>query len=105
MRTNTTPLKSIRKYCLWCTNGQALEVKLCPSTDCVLFPLRFGRGKKGILSLGSIKKRCRECGEGTTQAVRKCEIQDCSLYAYRLGHNPARKGLGGKGVENFKKGS
>ena len=70
----TTPLKAIRIYCLWCGNGSALEVKECPSKDCVLYPLRFGRGKKGILSLKTIKERCRDCGEGTAQAVNKCEF-------------------------------
>ena len=38
----TSPLKAIRKNCLDC-NGTALEVKLCPCTDCALWPFRFGK--------------------------------------------------------------
>ena len=41
------PLKSVRKYCLWCMNEQSSEVKLCPSKDCPLFEFRFGKRKKG----------------------------------------------------------
>ena len=39
---NTSPLKSIRQKCLDC-NGTANEVKLCPCTDCALWPFRFGK--------------------------------------------------------------
>lgn len=39
----TTPLKAIREKCLDCCCGQANEVKLCPCTDCALFPYRFGK--------------------------------------------------------------
>ena len=40
------------------------------------------------------------CGQITE--VRYCPCEDCALYEYRMGHNPARKGLGGKfkGVES-----
>jgi hypothetical protein len=36
-----SPLKTIRAHCLSC-NGSANEVKLCPCTDCKLYPYRFG---------------------------------------------------------------
>ena len=36
-------LKKIRNYCLWCCNGQWLEVKLCPSLKCPLWVYRFGK--------------------------------------------------------------
>jgi len=101
-----TPLTSIRKYCLWCCCNQTNEVNLCTCSDCPLFNLRFGKGFKGINVLKAIKARCLGCGEGTSQAVKKCEFTDCKLFAYRSGHNPARKGLGGKGrkgVNPFKK--
>ena len=52
-----TPLKAIRLKCLDCCCGQAIEVKLCPS-------------------------------------------ENCPLYPYRMGHNPARKGVGGKFDQN-----
>jgi len=36
-------LRAIRQYCLWCCNGQRNEVKLCPSTNCAIWPYRFGK--------------------------------------------------------------
>jgi len=99
VQTKTTPLKAVRKYCLWCMAGQANEVKLCPSTECPLYDLRFNKSKKGLSALKQIKKRCKDCSEN----VKKCEFEDCSLFLYKTGHNPARKGIGGKGrVSNLK---
>lgn len=37
-----TPMKAIRAKCLEC-NGTANEVKLCPCTDCALWPFRLGK--------------------------------------------------------------
>ena len=37
-----TPMKAIRAKCLDC-NGTAKEVKLCPCTDCTLWPFRLGK--------------------------------------------------------------
>lgn len=49
-----TPLRSIRLKCLDCCCDSALEVRLCPCTDCALHVYRFGknphRSKKGIES-------------------------------------------------------
>lgn len=39
----TNPIKVIRRKCLDCCCYQPEEVKLCPATDCVLFPFRSGR--------------------------------------------------------------
>lgn len=39
----TNPIKAIRAKCLDCCCGQANEVKLCPSTDCALYPFRLGK--------------------------------------------------------------
>ena len=38
----TSPLKAIREKCLDC-NYTSNEVKLCPCTDCPLWPFRFGK--------------------------------------------------------------
>jgi len=38
----TSPIKAIREKCLDC-NYTAAEVKLCPCTDCALWPFRFGK--------------------------------------------------------------
>jgi hypothetical protein len=37
-------LKAIRRYCVtWCMNDQPKEVRLCPTTYCSLYPLRFAK--------------------------------------------------------------
>lgn len=43
MAENLTPVKAIRAYCLYCMCGQANEVKLCPSSECSLYPYRLGK--------------------------------------------------------------
>lgn len=50
--TIITPVKAIRAKCLDCCCGSAQEVKLCPVTDCSLYPYRMGhnpnrKGKGG----------------------------------------------------------
>ena len=47
-----TPIRAIRAKCLDCCCGSAQEVKLCPITDCPLYPYRMGhnpnrKGKGG----------------------------------------------------------
>lgn len=47
-----TPMKAIRTKCLDCMCGQVNEVRLCPCTDCSLYPYRMGhnpnrKGKGG----------------------------------------------------------
>jgi hypothetical protein len=37
-----SPLKTIRLHCLSC-NDTAMEVKLCPCVNCLLYPFRFGK--------------------------------------------------------------
>ena len=39
----TNPIKAIRAKCLDCMCGQVNEVKLCPGTDCALYPFRMGK--------------------------------------------------------------
>lgn len=38
-----TPIKAIRAKCLDCMCGSANEGRLCPATDCSLYPFRFGK--------------------------------------------------------------
>lgn len=95
----TTPLKSIRKYCVNdCMAGSASEVKLCPSNECIFYKFRLGSGRP---KLKEIKEFCLGCGEGTAQAIRNCEFPECPLFQYRLGHNPKLKGRKGN-VENLR---
>lgn len=37
-----TPIKSIRAKCIDCCANQPQEVRLCPCTDCPLYPYRMG---------------------------------------------------------------
>ena len=41
-----TPIKAIRQKCLDCCNGQYIEVKECPITECALYEYRFGHRPK-----------------------------------------------------------
>ncbi len=49
-KNRLTPLRAIRKECLDCSGFQPKEVRLCPATDCPLYPYRFGTNptRKGI---------------------------------------------------------
>ena len=42
MKKVLTPVKAIRAKCIDCSNGQAPEARLCPVTDCPLYPYRMG---------------------------------------------------------------
>ena len=43
--------KAIREKCIDCMCGQRHEVKLCPASDCALFPYRLGHVSKTAYSL------------------------------------------------------
>lgn len=43
-----TPIKSIRKKCLECSNGQYLEVRNCLNTECPIYRYRLGKRPKGV---------------------------------------------------------
>lgn len=51
--------------------------------------------------LRAIRLKCLDCSCGSAQEVRDCKIEACPLYYYRSGHNPKRKGVGGKNIENL----
>lgn len=38
-----TPVRAIRAKCLDCCCGQMQEVRLCPCSDCPLYPFRMGK--------------------------------------------------------------
>ena len=42
-RVTLTPMKAIRHKCLDCSCWQTKEIRLCPVSDCALWPFRFGR--------------------------------------------------------------
>lgn len=95
----TTPLKAIRKKCLWCMCDVSNEVRLCTCGDtCTLYPYRFGKKpeyKPALTPLKSIKAKCYDCSGFSKKEQRNCEFKECDLWLYRLGHNPKRKGIGG----------
>jgi len=95
-----TPLRAVRKYCLWCMNGQPKEIQLDPSSGCPLFNLRFRKGIKGLRILKQIKLRCKDCCEKAS----KCDATDCYLFPYKDGHNPSRQGISGPRGGNSQKG-
>jgi|LGVE01.1.fsa_nt_gb hypothetical protein len=43
MTKRLTPMTSIRAKCKDCCGGSAKEVKLCSSTECALWPYRYGK--------------------------------------------------------------
>lgn len=49
-----------------------------------------------LTPIKAIRAKCIDCMCGSAQEVRLCPCHDCPLYPYRMGHNPARKGMGGK---------
>jgi len=44
----------------------------------------------------AIRAKCLDCCCGSSNEVRLCPSEDCPLWPYRFGHNPNRKGTGGK---------
>jgi len=94
-------LSSIREYCKWCMCGNSHEIRKCLNTRCDFYPVRSGRGVKGLSNLMRIKRHCVECS-GKIKAVSDCDTIECPLYLYRLGHNPFRKGIG-RNAEQMKK--
>ncbi len=59
MSKKSTPIKSIRAYCLQCQGGSPKEVRLCSAQACPLYPYRMGKNpnrngvapNKGVLNL------------------------------------------------------
>lgn len=46
MEKKLTPIQSIRKKCLDCSNNQYAEVRECSVKNCPLFIYRYGRRPK-----------------------------------------------------------
>jgi len=92
-----TPTKAIKQECRYCMNFQRIR---CASEIC---KLNLNHHKE-LTPLKRIKAHCIDCiPEQSTRGVTKCdgwvlnpEPHACPLHPYRLGHNPRRKGIGGK---------
>ena len=87
----STPIKSIRKYCLYCQNNSHEEISNCTSKDeCALYLYRFGKRPKTKIRLTpvkSIRKKCIDCIESLAD-IKNCKFSDCSLYNFRMGKRP-----------------
>lgn len=59
-----TPIKAIRSHYLDCMCGQATEVRLCPITDCSLYPYRMGHNPS------------RKGKGGNVEHLRKKEVEE-----------------------------
>lgn len=44
----------------------------------------------------AIRAKCLDCCSDQPGEVRLCPSENCPLWPYRMGHNPNRKGMGGK---------
>jgi len=94
-----TPKEAILIECRWCMNTKTF--KGCSSQVCKL-------NDPTLSSLKKIKAHCIACvPEQSLRGVRDCEghvtnpyWHKCSLHPYRLGHNPRRKGIGGKNLDS-----
>ena len=86
-----TPLKAIRKYCLWDMQGSYKEIERCPEleADCPFLPFRFGEETQENNPLMAIRLVCLHCVGGRWKDIFDCEDKDCSLYSFR----PKRKSL------------
>jgi hypothetical protein len=107
-----TPLRAVRRHCLWCCNGNPNEVRLCVSKSCPLWPFRLGHrptaefktevgdrvlhpaerqitGKAfhdaGGTTLRAIRLRCLGCSGASPYEVAGCRHTDCDLHAFRFG--------------------
>lgn len=53
-----TPVKAIRAKCLDCCGGQMAEVRLCPITDCALYPYRMGHRPPKVSQADNLPSDC-----------------------------------------------
>jgi hypothetical protein len=85
-----TPVKAIRKFCLWCMKENKKEVLSCPAEKCILWKYRMGKGRP---KLRQIRQKCLECSGNSIFERNNCKLgspdkDNCSLYPYRFGKRP-----------------
>ncbi len=102
----STPLQSIRRFCVQCVGGKPTEVKNCGGDKCLngassragkcwFYKYRMGKGRPSVKHIHQV---CLWCQGGNREFVLDCldGITACPLYPYRMGTNPKRSGVGGK---------
>ena len=55
--------------------------------------------QKSLTPLRAIRAKCLDCSGWSTYEVKSCPMVNCPLYGYRDGHNPKRKGIGNKHID------
>lgn len=97
-----TPLKAIRKYCLWCCLENNIGVRQCPAISCPVDPYRFGHRNQDAAKTPckAIKAKCTDCSGFDAKERNNCKFTDCQLYEFRNGHNSAKRHL--NNIHNLK---
>ena len=102
---------------MWCCNGSAHEVALCPAKACPSWSFRFGHKPTDKIiaeqgdtplhplewrttaaefhsaqhsALKAIKRKCFDCSGASKAEVRNCAFTNCALHPFRQGKNPNR---------------
>jgi hypothetical protein len=65
--------RATRDYCLWCMNGQTLEISKCTTLTCPLFPFRKARLDKSV-DLDSMTKKYHIAVSGEANDERSVPI-------------------------------
>lgn len=52
--------------------------------------------KRTLTPLKAIRRQCLQCVGNSPKEVRMCPATECYLFAFRQGHDPGRKGKGGR---------
>ncbi len=52
-----------------------------------------------LTPMRAIRAKCLDCSGWSAHEVRLCPMEQCPLYIYRDGHNPKRKGVGNKHID------
>lgn len=66
-----TPIKAIRAKCLDCCCNMANEVKLCPITECSLYPYRMGKNPNRTSNMTDEQRQAASERGKTLAAMRK----------------------------------
>ena len=72
-----TPLKAVRKKCLWCCCNQPKEVKLCQIEDCPLFQFRLGKNpnRSGIGGKGFSREFVQKSLAESSDLANKTKVE------------------------------
>ena len=57
MNYKKSPVKAIREKCIDCSGGSHKEVKLCPATQCPIYPFRMGKNPFHSRASDNVRQR------------------------------------------------